>query len=95
MLETYTTKALKYLKEKGAITHLEIIKLTNTNCPYDVIRKLKKKIKLLDEWVVKNEKLILPSGKEVEIHKRFKRYYLVPGIMFNDLRQEGNVWQKI
>lgn len=95
MLETYTAKALKYLKEKGEITHLEIIRLTNTNCPYDVIRKLKKKIKLLDEWVTKKEKLVLPSGKEIEKQRKFKRFYLAPGIKFDDLRREDNIWQKL
>ena len=84
MLETYTQKALKYLKERGEITHMEIIRPTNTNCPHDVIRKLKKKINLLDEWVTKNEKIILPSGKEIKVHKRFKRYYLLPEILSNN-----------
>ncbi len=85
MLETYTTKALKYLKERGSITHTEIIRLTNTNCPYDVIRKLKKKINILEEWVVKNEKLILPSGKEIKVPKRFKRYYIYLGLEIDSL----------
>lgn len=80
MLETYTEKVLKYLKEKGEITHFEIVKLTNTTCPHDIIRKLKQKVNLLDEWVTIRKKVVLPSGKEIPVSKKFKKYYLFPNV---------------
>lgn len=80
MLETYTDKVLKYLKEKGEITHLEIVKLTNTTCSHDIIRKLKQKVNLLDEWVTVRKKVVLPSGKEIPVSKKFKKYYLFPSV---------------
>lgn len=66
--KNYSGRVLDYLLEHGQITHNEIIKLTNTNCPYGVIRNLRKRgLNITDKTV---------KGKDGGTYKIF--FYSAP-----------------
>lgn len=68
MAETYNDIVLRYLEEYGEISHRKILEITNTNCPYGVIRNLRKKGYNITDKTFRNE-----SGKTYKIF-----YYTAP-----------------
>lgn len=58
-------------------THHEIIKWTNTNCPYTVLRQLKKYYEIDYEDITKTSKIIDLKGIEIKETKRFRKYKVI------------------
>ena len=60
-------KALVFLKQNGKITHRDIILVTNSNCPYTVLRQMKNYVELEEQEKKKYNK----SGKVECIYKEY------------------------
>jgi hypothetical protein len=73
---TQEEKVLKYLKQHGSITSLEMFKMFYICCPQGVIRNLRKTYDITDEYVVKKRKETDADGKSKQVCIRFKKYML-------------------
>lgn len=47
----YTKTMLDFIKNGKPFSHQDIAKITGCNCSYGVIRQLRAKCKLIEEWV--------------------------------------------
>ena len=75
-----TVEIMKRLIEERNVkefTHHEIIKWTNTNCPYGVLRQLKKYYEIDYEDVAKNVTVLNYKGTELSEVKRFRKYKIL------------------
>ena len=66
---TYAQIALNYVLENKSISHKEILRITDTNCPYGVLRDLKPLLKAKGYYLSEEK---CKSSK----NKPFKRYNL-------------------
>lgn len=67
-----------FLQEHGKITHSGIIDLTGTNCPYDIIRKIRQRygensISWEDH---QTSKKLYVGGKEIVRKSYYREYFL-------------------
>lgn len=72
-------KVWEKLNKDGKITSIEIIDMTSTTCPHDIIRQLRKRYgygRISDIWEQKTKKIIGENGKIQKITTRLKRYFL-------------------
>ena len=79
--EEKVKKALRFLKDNGQITHLDIQRECRTTCPHSILRSLKRMLNgrnmtLMENWS-KSSKKIMVNGKEKEKTSRYKTYFLV------------------
>ena len=76
---TRADKVWNKLQKDGEITSLEIIDMTSTTCPHDIIRQLRNRYgyaSISDEWKQKTKKIKGLDGKIQTITRRYKRYFL-------------------
>jgi hypothetical protein len=63
MKNSYIEQVKNFLDLFGCITHKDILRITDCNCPYSTLRDVRKKIELVEEWAT-----------DPETKKRFKVY---------------------
>lgn len=75
-METQEQKVFDYMKKNGSISSLEMFDNFYICCPHAVIRNLRHKYNILDEWKQIERKYIDDTGKEKKKSIRFKRWFL-------------------
>jgi hypothetical protein len=65
MENTYAEQVKRFISLFGSITHKDIIRITDGNCPYSTLRDLRKKVDLIEQWET-----------DPDTKKRYKRYYI-------------------
>lgn len=73
---TQEQKVFDYMQKNGGITSLEMFDKFYICSPQSVIRNLRHKYNILDEWKEIERKYIDDNGKEKKKSIRFKRWYL-------------------
>ncbi len=73
---TQQDRVLKYMQKNGSITSLEMFDKFYIVAPHGIIRDLRKKYTILDEWVTKTRKEYDGEGKEKKVTIKYKRYFL-------------------
>lgn len=73
---TQEQKVFNYMQKNGGITSLEMFDNFYICSPQSVIRNLRHKYNILDEWKEIERKYIDDNGKEKKKSIRFKRWYL-------------------
>ena len=74
-METQEQRVFNYMKKNGGITSLEMFDNFYICCPQSVIRNLRHKYNILDEWRQIEKKYIDDKGKEKKKSIRFKRWF--------------------
>lgn len=74
-METQEQKVFEYMKKNGSITSLEMFDKFYICCPQAVIRNLRHKYNILDEWLQIERKYIDDSGKVKKKLIRFKKWF--------------------
>lgn len=75
-MATQEENAYNYMVEHGGITSLEMFNKFYICSPQSVIRNLRHKYNILDEWKKIERKYIDEKGKERKKITKFKRWYL-------------------
>ena len=75
-MQTQEEKVFNYLKQKGSITSLEMFDNFYICCPHSIIRNLRHKYNILDEWQEIVKKYTDENGKEKKKLIRFKKWFL-------------------
>lgn len=70
----YHLRLLDWVKNHVYFTHKDIVKVTNTNCPYGVLRELKKIAVVSEEQKTKTKRLVDSNGNVVNVTKRYVEY---------------------
>lgn len=73
---TQEQKVYKYMKKYGGITSLEMFTNFCICCPHSVIRNLRQKYNILDEWIEIEKQYKNKKGKNKKKSIRFKRWFL-------------------
>lgn len=73
---TQEQKVFNYMQKNGGITSLEMFDNFYICSPQSVIRNLRHKYNILDEWKKIERKYIDDSGNERKKLIKFKRWYL-------------------
>lgn len=76
--DTQENKVFKYMKRHGGITSLEMFNNFYICCPHAVIRNLRQKYNILDEWIEIEKQYKDKKGKNKKKSIRFKRWFLEP-----------------
>lgn len=64
-MQTYAKQVIDFVLKNKTVTHKDMANITGANCSYSVLRAVKKKVQLIEEW-----------AKNPNNNKRFKRYFL-------------------
>lgn len=72
--KTYRQLLLDWVKNHVYFTHKDIVKVTNCNCPYSVLRDLKRVAVVTEESKTKTKKLVDSKGNVVNVTKRYTEY---------------------
>lgn len=75
-MQTQEEKVFNYMQEHGGITSLEMFDNFYICSPQSVIRNLRHKYNILDEWQQITKKYVDETGKERKKAIKFKRWYL-------------------
>lgn len=70
----YHLMLLDWVKNHVYFTHKDIVKVTNCNCPYSVLRDFKRIAKVTEESKTKTKKLVDSKGNVVNVTKRYVEY---------------------
>lgn len=73
---TQEQKVFDYMQKHNGITSLEMFNEFYICCPQGVIRNLRTKYNILDEWKQIEKKYIDENGKQKKKSIRFKRWFL-------------------
>lgn len=72
--KTYADKMMDFLTQNIYFTAQDIMRITKTTAPHSVIRNLKKKCKIAEEWIQSNKKLDDGKGNIVNVTKQYKQF---------------------
>ncbi|MBS4760980.1 MAG: hypothetical protein KHX03_09815 [Clostridium sp.] len=67
-------KLLEWVKNHVYFTHNDILRITKCNCPYSVLRALRRQAKISEESKTKKEKLVDSKGNVVNVTTRYTLY---------------------
>ncbi len=72
--KSYARVVLDWVKKHVYFTHKDIARLTNCNCPYSVLRDLKRLCKVSEEMKQKTQKFKDSNGNTFNVTKMYKVY---------------------
>lgn len=75
-MKNNVSKMREYLEKRKAktFTTYEIQAVTNTTCPHDVVRDLKRFYKISDTWLMSCKNITDSEGNVAKVYKRYKLF---------------------